>query len=319
MAPGIELRHVRKSFGRAAVLDGIAFEVARGEVVGLLGPNGSGKTTTLRTIAGLLAADEGEVLVGGRPLAPDDPDGRARIGYLPERTPLYEALTAREYLEFAAAAKGVGKASRRRSLDRVVAAFALAEALDKPISRLSKGFRQRVGLAQACLGEPEILLLDEATNGLDPLQIVEARKMILAAAEGCAVLFCSHLMQEVAAMCSRALILRDGKVRGEVALRGADGQALLAARLAGIDAAQARAILGGVAGIAGVDAWPSGAEVTLSCRLDASADDGLVNRVASALLPHCRIRSLGFAQTDLESRFLATLDAAAPTPKGLPC
>lgn len=235
MNSGVELRGIRKSFGPAAVLDGLTFELAQGEVVGLLGPNGSGKTTTLRIIAGLLAADEGEVLVGGRPVERDDPAGRAHIGYLPERTPLYDALTVREYLEFAAAAKGIAGPRRKEALERVVAAFDLAGAMDKPICRLSKGFRQRVGLAQACLGQPRVLLLDEATNGLDPLQIIEARKMILAAAQGCAVLFCSHLMQEVAAMCSRALILQNGAVRGEVALRDAAGAPLLETRLSGLE------------------------------------------------------------------------------------
>ncbi len=321
MILGIELRNIRKSFGRAVTLDGITLDVARGEVVGLLGQNGSGKTTTLRIIAGLLAADEGDVLVGGQQLAPDNPDGRARIGYLPERTPLYEALTVREYLEFAITAKGVAKACSRHEQDRVIAAFALAEALDKPISRLSKGFRQRVGLAQACLGEPEVLLLDEATNGLDPLQIIEARKMIQAAAQDCAVLFCSHLMQEVAAMCSRALILHGGRVRGEVALRGTDGKPLLAVSLLGIDTVKASALLGDVHGIEHVDAWPVGvsAEVELSCRLEAACDDGIVNRVAAALMPHCHVKSLGFAQNDLERRFLVAIGAAISPSGNLPC
>lgn len=309
MIPAIELRGLSKSFGRAPVLQGIDLTVGSGEVVGLLGPNGSGKTTTLRIIAGLLAADGGEVLVGGRPLDPEDPAGRRRIGYLPERTPLYEALTVKETLAFAAAAKGIAKSARGSALERVAAAFALEGALEKPVSRLSKGFRQRVGLAQACLGEPQVLLLDEATNGLDPLQVIEARRMILAAAKDCAVLFCSHLMQEVAALCSRAVILKDGRVRGEVPLHGGAGEPRLEVRLVGIELEWAAALVAQVEGIAKVDPWPASlGEVALGCRLAPGAGDDLAHRVAAALLPHGRLRFLGFARTDLEARFLQAIE-----------
>lgn len=208
----IVLEHVDKHFGSRQVLHGVHFRVDPGEIVGLLGPNGSGKTTTLRLVAGYYRPDAGQVNVTGG-------NGSARhVGYLPERAPLYDALSVQQYLEFVGRCKGLGGAALAADIDRALSAFDLHGVRRSAIGRLSKGFRQRVGLAQAVLGDPAVLLLDEATNGLDPMQIVEARQMIRAVARDRAVIFSSHLMQEVQALCTRAVILRHGRVIADVPL-----------------------------------------------------------------------------------------------------
>ena len=172
----IALQGVSKYFGSKRALDNIDFSVGEGEIVGLLGPNGSGKTTTLRLAAKYYEPDRGRVLLSsgvGR---------RAHVGYLPEKAPLYDALSVVQYLEFVGRCKGLGGRRLRDGVDRALKAFDLQEVRSTAIGRLSKGFRQRVGLGQAILGDPAVLLLDEATNGLDPMQIIEARRMIREAA-----------------------------------------------------------------------------------------------------------------------------------------
>jgi len=183
MQPAVALHQVCKSFGPRQVLHSLSLSVAPGEIVGLLGPNGSGKTTTLRLMAGFYTPDSGRVTVCGRQPAPGR--GNADIGYLPERAPLYDALTVMQYLQFGAGVKVAGGAGARRlAIERAIDGFDLQAVARSAIGRLSKGQRQRVGLAQAVLNDPPVLLLDEATNGLDPVQIVEARAMIRRCAQG---------------------------------------------------------------------------------------------------------------------------------------
>lgn len=216
---------VCKSFGSRRVLHDLSFRVEPGEIVGLLGPNGSGKTTTLRLIAGYYQADAGSLTIQG--VAGEGSHGRLKryVGYLPERAPLYDSLTVTQYLHFVGRCKGLKGADLHASVEQSIAAFELAAVAKTAIGRLSKGFRQRVGLGQAILGDPAVLLLDEATNGLDPMQIIEARDMIRQVAKGRAVVFSSHLMQEVEALCSRAIILRHGRLITDVSLEpGANEQ-----------------------------------------------------------------------------------------------
>lgn len=214
----ITFDNVDKFFGSRQVLHGVSFRVEPGEIVGLLGPNGSGKTTTLRLIAGYYQPDAGQVQVHGRDDAARSGHARPYVGYLPEKAPLYDSLTVLQYLRFVGRCKGLAGHALNTSVDEAVSAFDLSSVARTAIGRLSKGFRQRVGLGQAILGNPAVLLLDEATNGLDPMQIIEARDMIRQAARNRAVVFSSHLMQEVQALCQRALILRHGRLITDVTL-----------------------------------------------------------------------------------------------------
>src|SRR5690606_24348417 len=249
----IVFQNVDKFFGSRQVLHGVSFRVEPGEIVGLLGPNGSGKTTTLRLIAGYYQPDRGSVELLGHPRSAaagggNDHDSHAEpgrdsaifrrtatgsraayVGYLPERAPLYDSLTVLQYLRFVGSCKGLKGRALLASVEESMAAFDLGSVAKTAIGRLSKGFRQRVGLGQAILGDPAVLLLDEATNGPDPLHIIEAREMIRRAAVGGAVVFSSHLMQEVQALCKRAIILRHGRLITDIALNepgsaGASGE-----------------------------------------------------------------------------------------------
>ena len=211
--PLLELRKVCKSFGRYDVLKDLNLSVDKGEIVGLLGPNGSGKTTTLRIAAGYSWSDEGEVLISGESVYPNAPFSRRDVGYLPEKVPLYDPLRVSEYLKFLASVRGLRGQIAKGAVQRVLQAFNLSAVEGRLIAHLSKGFRQRVGLAQALLTQPKILLLDEPTNGLDPGQLVEARDMIRRASEDRAVIFSTHIMQEVSALCTRVVYLLDGNLR----------------------------------------------------------------------------------------------------------
>ncbi len=210
--PVLKLQAIDKRFRRHRVLSDLNLTVTRGEIVGLLGPNGSGKTTTLRLAAGYLWPDSGQVFLNEQALTPESTALRQRIGYLPERIPLYDPLTVRQQLVFVARARGLRGAAVRSAVTEAAAAFDLESVLARVVGRLSKGFRQRVGLAQALLGEPDLLLLDEPTSGLDPFQILEAREMIRRASAHRAVIVSTHIVQEISALCSRVVYLREGRL-----------------------------------------------------------------------------------------------------------
>jgi len=322
MTAALELRGIAKSFGPHRVLRNVGFSLARGEILGLLGPNGSGKTTTLRIAAGFLAADAGTVRVGAAELDPAAPAARARIGYLPERPPLYDSLTVGRYLRFVAAAKGLPRRERAAAIDRVMDAYDLAHVRDKTIARLSKGYRQRIGLAQASLGTPEVILLDEATNGLDPLQIIEARQFIRAMGRDSAVVFSSHIMQEVEALCDRVVILHEGGMVDVDRARGAAPAAgqVIDLELTGVGAAAAVALLEAVPGVAAVEALESTAEKGGSERvlLRATAAPGADIRaaVARAATEEAALLALKTRAPILEDIFRRTVAAAREAAPG---
>ncbi len=207
----VEVRAVTKNYGEQKALDNVSFSVNSGEIVGFLGPNGAGKSTMMKIITGYIPATSGTVLVNATDVADDNISVRKNIGYLPENNPLYPEMYVREYLEFSASMYRTGSNARKR-VDTVIELTGLGPEYRKKIGALSKGYRQRVGLAQALIHEPSVLILDEATSGLDPNQIVEIRNLIKEAGKEKTVLLSTHIMQEVEAICDRIIIIDRGRI-----------------------------------------------------------------------------------------------------------
>jgi len=208
----IELKGLSKHFGDLVAVDGINMSVAKGEVLGFLGPNGAGKSTTMKMIAGFLEPTLGSASVGGIDVT-DDPVGvKRRIGYLPEGAPTYGDMTPRRFLDFIAEIRGFDGPERKRRIAEVVEKVILQSVLDQPIETLSKGFKRRVGLAQAILHDPDVLILDEPTDGLDPNQKHHVRELIREMAPQKAIIVSTHILEEVEAVCSRAVVIAHGKL-----------------------------------------------------------------------------------------------------------
>jgi gliding motility-associated transport system ATP-binding protein len=209
----IEVRDLHMHYGETHALRGVGFSIDAGQVVGLLGPNGAGKTTTMKIVVGYLMPTSGSARVDGFEVTESPIEVQRRIGYLPENAPLYHDMLVQEYLAFMSDVRGLDGQTRKRRLEIVVAECAIQEVLTRPIGHLSKGYRQRVGLASALLHDPPILILDEPTGGLDPNQIVEVRELIRRMGRTKTVILSTHILPEVEATCDRAVILIDGLVR----------------------------------------------------------------------------------------------------------
>jgi ABC-2 type transport system ATP-binding protein len=208
----IEVVNLTKRYQKLLAVSDISFRVERGEVLGFLGPNGAGKTTTMRILTGALPATSGRVEVAGFNVFEQPMQVKRRVGYLPEVPPLYDELDAAAYLRFVARLKGVRRARLASEIDRVVTTCGLTDVTRRLIGNLSKGYRQRVGLAQALLGDPEVLILDEPTIGLDPNQIAEIRSLIRSLADQHTVILSTHILPEVVQVCQRVVIIDRGKI-----------------------------------------------------------------------------------------------------------
>lgn len=208
----IEINNLVKCYGDKKAVKGISFKVNDGEVLGFLGPNGAGKSTTMNIITGYLSSTSGSVKVNGHDILEEPEEAKKCIGYLPELPPLYLDMTVLEYLNFICDLKGVKKAERKEHLARILAMVKIVDVSDRLIGNLSKGYKQRVGIAQALVGDPKILILDEPTVGLDPNQILEIRKMIKILSKDHTVIISSHILSEVQAMCDRVVIINKGQV-----------------------------------------------------------------------------------------------------------
>jgi ABC-2 type transport system ATP-binding protein len=211
----IEVTDLTKSYGPVVALAGISFRVNRGEIVGVLGPNGAGKSTVIRILTGYIQPDEGSVEVDGLDVLTHTREVQSRIGYLPETTPLYPELTVQSYLKMMADLREIPAEEQLARISEVVYDTSLEDHLTRPIGQLSKGYRQRVNLAQAILHRPRLLILDEPTVGLDPTQIVEIRNLIKRLAGQSTILFSSHILSEVEAICDRVIILMNGAIRAD--------------------------------------------------------------------------------------------------------
>ena len=225
----IEVVDVTKSYGPIEALRGVSFQVAPHEVVGLLGPNGAGKSTAIRILTGYLQPDSGTVNVDGLDVLTQTREVQSRIGYLPENAPLYTDLSVQAYLGLMANMRQIPESEQLAYLSEAVHATSLADHLTRPIGQLSKGYRQRVGLAQAILHRPRLLILDEPTLGLDPTQIIEIRHLIRRLAKQSTVLFSSHILSEVEAVCDRVVVIMNGQVKADARLAdlSATGSAIL--------------------------------------------------------------------------------------------
>jgi len=211
----IEVSHITKRYGRLEAVRDVSFTIGAGEVVGLLGPNGAGKTTLMRVLTCYHLPSSGTVRINSLDVREESLAVRRLIGYLPESAPLYDDLTVVEYLEFIASSRGVSRAKRRDSIEVACRQCGIADVVGRPIAALSKGYRQRVGIAQALIHSPEILILDEPTAGLDPNQIVEIRELLKEIGREKTVVLSTHILQEVEAVCGRVLILNKGEIVAE--------------------------------------------------------------------------------------------------------
>jgi ABC-2 type transport system ATP-binding protein len=249
----IEVEHLTKRYGPVTAVHDVSFQVQKGEILGFLGPNGAGKTTTMRVLTGYMPATEGRVRVAGHDVFEQAVEAKRRIGYLPETPPLYPDMTVREYLQFVAKIKGVPPAERKARVDQVMARTWVSDMANRTCGKLSKGYRQRVGLAQAIIHNPDVLVLDEPTAGLDPKQIIETRRLIKELAGDHTIILSTHILPEVSQTCDRVVIINKGRVVAE------DTPANLTRRLRGsetifiqVDAARAAEASAALSAVPGV-------------------------------------------------------------------
>lgn len=215
----IEVKSLTRRYGRTTAVDDVSFQIGNNEIVGLLGHNGAGKTTIMRMLSGYLEPSAGSITINGMDLSTQAHPVQQQLGYLSENLPVYPEMMVADYLEYAATLKGINGAERLQSVRHALAATDLAGRALDPVSTLSRGFRQRVGVAQAILGAPRLLILDEPTNGLDPQQTEHMRRLIKQLARRATVILSSHIMQEVDAICDRVLVLRNGRLALDQGLR----------------------------------------------------------------------------------------------------
>ena len=304
----IALDSVFKRYGSKTVIHDVSFTVEQDEIVGFLGPNGAGKTTTLRMIAGFTAATAGVVTVAGHDMARGNVEAARRIGYLPEHPPLYDTLDVDGYLRFVAKTKGVARAELSGELERVTAACRLEEVFRREIFKLSKGYRQRVGLAQALLGRPDVLLLDEPTIGLDPGQIQETREVIRSFGTAHTVLLSTHILPEVTLICQRVAIIANGRLLAidtPEGLRGAVEQTGVVSLRVAAPAAELRDTLAALDGVRGIEAAPAeggAGPLAVECAVDDR--DGIEAAIARAVAAKWDLLLLQRREPTLENIFL---------------
>jgi ABC-2 type transport system ATP-binding protein len=273
----IELRGLEKSYGEVRALRGISGSIDRGQVVGLLGPNGAGKTTAMKILVGYLLPSAGTAIIAGHNVVEEPLAVQECIGYLPENAPLYTDMLVQEYLQFIADVRELDPARARTSIARAAEECAIGNVLARPIGQLSKGYRQRVGLAAAILHEPAILILDEPTTGLDPNQIVEVRDLIRRMGRSKTVILSTHILPEVEATCDRAMILIDGRIRADGTLDELTRSSSQVVTLAGVSPESARSVLAGIPGVHEVELeTEADGRTTWSLAIDAGTDVGEV-------------------------------------------
>ncbi|MFP4200544.1 MAG: ABC transporter ATP-binding protein [Clostridia bacterium] len=315
----IEVREVTKHYGNKTAVDGLSFSVSKGEILGFLGPNGAGKTTTMRMITGLIPPTSGMVTVDGLNVTENPVEASRLIGYLPEDAPFYPEMTVAEFLDFMGAMKEIPGKERAREIDRVITQLELGPVYRRLVGNCSLGYRHRIGLAHALLGDPEVLILDEPTAGLDPRQRIEIRDLIRAMAGRRTVILSSHVLPEVQQTCERVVIINEGRLVAEdtpsglaVRLRG---QSALRLQVAA-PASEVAGVLSGISGIAelkresseGTDEAP-----VFSVEMEPNRDlrEDIFFRLAEAGYPILEMTPVGFSLEEIFLR-LTTEDPTQP-------
>ena len=313
----IEVQHLTKRYGSHLAVDDLSFSVQQGVIYGLLGPNGAGKSTTMNILTGYISATSGTVTIDGHDVLEEPGAARACIGYLPEQPPLYPDMTVEEYLRFAAELKGVRRAERFSQVEKAMARTGLESVGRRLIRNLSKGYKQRVGLAGALMGSPKVIILDEPTVGLDPAQMIEIRALIRDLGRTHTVILSSHILSEVQAVCDRVLIIAHGRLVAqgtpdELAGR-LEGHQTLTATAQG-EAARVLAAAAGVEGLTDVTlTGEKDGEVSFTANAPAGSD--LRGALSAALAATgCPVLALGTAAVSLEDVFLQLVEESAPEP-----
>jgi len=319
----IRIESLTKRYGPTEALKGLSFEVPRGQVVGFLGLNGAGKSTTMRILAGYVTPTSGKALVGGIDVAVDPVAARRLVGYLPENNPLYEEMMVIDFLRFIADVRGVPADVRSTRIKNAVERCGLGAVIGKDIGQLSKGYRQRVGLAQAILHEPDLLILDEPTSGLDPNQIVEIQNLIRELGREKTVILSTHILPEVQAMCSRVLIIKNGVLATDNSTErlalGDEGGAVtvvLASRHgSSLDAAAVQRALEAVPGVAKVETGEAEGSASLGFLLRYAVEDPRRALFEAAVKNEWVLLEVHRAQTSLEDTFRKVTAEDATDPR----
>ena len=302
----IQVESVTKKYGQRTAVDHLDFLVNKGEILGFLGPNGAGKSTTMNIITGYLSATEGSVKLDGHDILEEPQEVKRQIGYMPEQPPLYIEMTVRDYLSFVADIKGVPHARRRENIEKAMERTMITDMRGRLIKNLSKGYKQRVGLSQALIGTPPVLILDEPTIGLDPQQIIETRNLIRELGKEHTILLSSHILPEVQAVCTRVLIINKGKIVAsdtpENLSRGLVGDNRLTLRVAAAE----KDLLGLVRGLDNVvkaevigSREPDTVDVVVEARRDVDIRRPLFNALARAGYPILMMKTMDLTLEDI--------------------
>jgi len=303
----IALESVSKRYGSKTIIHGISFTVSKGEIVGFLGPNGAGKTTTMRMISGYTTPSSGRIVVAGFDMVEQNEEAARCIGYLPEHPPLYDVMDVSAYLRFIAKVKGVPRSATASELERVIAACRLEAVVKHEIYKLSKGYRQRLGLAQALLGKPEVLLLDEPTAGLDPGQIHETREVIRSFGTNHSVLISTHILPEVTLICQKVAIINQGRllaVDSPAGLQAASDQTNMVTLEATAPADALETELRSIDGVSSVTVRPLPGREALRAECQVQQREGVEARIARAVATRWSLHRLERQQPTLENVFL---------------
>jgi len=313
----IDVRNVHRRFGQIHAVRGVSFTVHKGEAIGLLGPNGAGKTTTIRMITGALPPTSGQVRIDGFDTLGQAMQARRRIGYLPETTPVYPEMRVTEFLRYRAVLQGVPRRDRRSAVDCVVEQCWLRDVQQRRVGDLSKGYKQRVGLAAALLHDPPVLVLDEPTSGLDPAQIAQTRRLFRSLAKGRALILSSHILGEVERTCDRVVVIMGGEVKltGNVAelARGDSLRCVLEVKTN--DSAVLRSALSATPGLRAINAEPVVNDPAwMHAVIETTGDGDVRERVAVAMRDaQLLVRELRTVERSLEDRFMQLIEEPAAT------